>query len=112
VSLASMVSLRRSARIVELVGLAGTADAAYGRPALLERQKPAVDAAKVKAVIDGAPRVGIIGPFIRAGCRRRQHRHQQEHCQHHNFRAHQVQAFLVVGPFGRTAASTNKRPRP
>jgi hypothetical protein len=98
----------RATRIVEWVGLAGAADAAYGRSTLFDREKATVGAGAVPIL--GAPWVGIVWHLIGAGGRMRQHRHQQELAS--NVVLPRDMPFLLVGHFGRAAATANKRPQP
>jgi len=58
----------RATRIVEWVGLAGAANASYGRPALLEREEATIAASPLAAApILGAPRVRVIRSLIWVG---------------------------------------------
>ena len=78
VRLAPMPSRRRATRIVELVELAGAADAAYGCSALLDREKATVGASAAGGVrILGAPFVWIVWHPVGAGG---QQRYQQQEC--------------------------------
>jgi hypothetical protein len=73
--LAPMPLRLRGARIVELVGLAGAADAAYGCSTLFDCEKATVAAPAAAVPILGAPWVGIVWLLIGAGSQWRQDRH-------------------------------------
>ena len=88
---------RRATRIVEWVGLAGAANASYGRPALFEGQKAAIGATELTAAgIVGAPFVWVVWHLIGAGGRWVQDQHQQERRQQRCSAARQVHAFSLL----------------
>src|SRR5262245_2191347 len=58
-------------RIVEMIVVAESADAAHRRPALFEREKSAVRGATRITAIVRAPRIGIIWQVVRAHRRRK-----------------------------------------
>src|SRR5262245_64406688 len=91
------------ARVVELVALAKSADAADGCHALVPGREAAVRCAAAKsAAIDGTPGIGIVGKG--AGWRLRQsRRRQRERGEHDCSNSHRKSPFVVV-PDKRTHA--------
>src|SRR5262245_62072142 len=84
------------ARVVELVALAKSADAADGCHALVPGREAAIRCAAAKsAAVDGTPGIGIVGNG--AGWRLRQsRRRQRERGEHDCSNSHRKSPFVVV----------------